>query len=206
MQNFVAATNNEKKLTEIRDILKSVGYGVMSLGESGIDTEIDEDGKTFMENALIKARTIHEMTKKATVADDSGLVVDALGGLPGVKTARYAGDGADDEQNIDKLLLALENVEFENRTARFVSAIAAVMQGGEEICTCGICEGYISFERRGENGFGYDPVFLFLSNNRSFAEMGKEEKNIISHRARALRKFAFLMRKIKRIRIKGYEI
>lgn len=186
---FAAATNNAKKLKEIQRILHALGHDAKTLKELGISIEIEENGTTFAENALIKAKTIAEICNMPTISDDSGLEVDYLDGAPGVYTARYAGEGCSDDDNIDKLLAALEGVEKEKRTARFVSSVCLYIPRGNgrdeyEICT-GRCEGWIGWERMGDGGFGYDPVFMV--GDRSYSEMDAREKDAISHRGRALR-------------------
>ena len=186
---FAAATNNAKKLKEIQRILHALGHDAKTLKELGISIEIEENGTTFAENALIKAKTIAEICNMPTISDDSGLEVDYLDGAPGVYTARYAGEGCSDDDNIDKLLAALEGVEKEKRTARFVSSVCLYIPRGNgrdeyEICT-GRCEGWIGWERMGNGGFGYDPVFMV--GVRSYSEMDAREKDAISHRGRALR-------------------
>ncbi len=186
---FAAATNNAKKLKEIQRILHALGHDAKTLKELGISIEIEENGTTFAENALIKAKTIAEICNMPTISDDSGLEVDYLDGAPGVYTARYAGEGCSDDDNIDKLLAALEGVEKEKRTARFVSSVCLYIprendRDEYEICT-GRCEGWIGWERMGDGGFGYDPVFMV--GDRSYSEMDAREKDAISHRGRALR-------------------
>ena len=186
---FAAATNNAKKLKEIQRILHALGHDAKTLKELGISIEIEENGTTFAENALIKAKTIAEICNMPTISDASGLEVDYLDGAPGVYTARYAGEGCSDDDNIDKLLAALEGVEKEKRTARFVSSVCLYIPRGNgrdeyEICT-GRCEGWIGWERMGDGGFGYDPVFMV--GDRSYSEMDAREKDAISHRGRALR-------------------
>ncbi len=185
---FIAATNNLKKLAEIRRILQAAGHTVHSMAEAGISLEVDETGETFAENALLKARAVCQVSGKPTIADDSGLCVDALGGDPGVRSARFAGGHGDDAANNHKLLALLENTPYAARTARFVCVIALAMPDGTELTEEGRCEGLIGFEPAGQNGFGYDP--LFYVNGRSFAEMTDEEKDTFSHRALALGQFA----------------
>ena len=197
---FVAATGNAGKLREIGDILAVVGCACISLKELGVSIDdVEETGETFRENALLKARAAHARTGRAVLADDTGLVVDALGGAPGVHTARYAGEGCSDDDNIDKLLEALKGVPRDERTARFVCCIAAVLEDGREVVVNGCCEGYIAEQRDGSGGFGYDPIFR-LPNNLTYASMSGERKNAVSHRARAIRKLAFLLRNIHRMR------
>lgn len=192
MMKMIAATNNDHKLKEIRAILKYKGIEVISLAEAGLDIEIEENGDSFKENALIKAREVFRITGEAAIADDSGLEVDALKGQPGVKSARYSGHrGMDkDKKNNEKLKEALKNVPTDMRGARFCSAIAAVFPGGKEITAEGFVYGKIGYEEKGEQGFGYDPLFIVDGYGRTMAELGSEEKNNISHRANALKEFA----------------
>jgi non-canonical purine NTP pyrophosphatase, rdgB/HAM1 family len=199
-KTFVAATNNAGKLKEIRNILKSAGFECISLKEAGIDVDVDETGATFAQNAYIKAKTIYDICGLPVIADDSGLCVDYLGGEPGIYTARYAGPEHDDDANIDKLLGKLVGLPSEQRGARFVSAVCAVLSDTETVTALGWCEGYIGTERRGSGGFGYDPVF-WLKGNRSFSEISEKHKDDISHRGRAIRKLAFMLRGIKRCRM-----
>ena len=186
---FAAATNNAKKLKEIKRILNALGHDAKTLKELGIEIEIEENGTTFAENAVIKAKTIAAICKMPTISDDSGLEVDFLNGAPGVYTARYAGENATDDENIDKLLDALKDVPQEDRGAAFVSSVCLYVpvENGEDIsvvCT-GRCPGWIGWERIGDGGFGYDPVFMV--GDVSYSEMSAEEKDAISHRGQALR-------------------
>ena len=187
---FVAATNNAGKLKEIRDILAAAGFGCISMAEAGLALEPEEAGATFSANALIKARAVCAACGQPAIADDSGLCVEALGGRPGIFSARYAGEDKDSEANVNKLLAELEGLPFSRRRARFVAAVCAVFPDGKEICAHGWCEGFIGPERRGAGGFGYDPVF-WQKGNHSFAELSETRKNQISHRGRALRKLMF---------------
>jgi XTP/dITP diphosphohydrolase len=187
MVTIVAATLNKNKVREIEAITGGFGFRVITRGEAGVpDIDIIEDGETFEENSLIKAREIMRLCGMAAVADDSGIAVDALGGAPGIFSARYAGEECDDKKNRDKLLAALLGVPYEKRTARFVSVISLVRPDGKEIVARGESEGHIIFEERGENGFGYDSLFVPLGYDKTYAELSPEEKNKISHRARAL--------------------
>ena len=182
---FAVATNNQKKLKEIQRILDSFGITAKTLKELDIETEIEENGTTFEENALIKAKTIAEISNLPTISDDSGLEVDALGGAPGVYTARFAGEHATDDENIDKLLAEMKDVEKEKRTARFVSAVCLCMPDGKNTVCRGSCEGWIGYKRIGEGGFGYDPVFMV--GDISYSQMAPQDKDAISHRGSALR-------------------
>lgn len=183
--HLVAATRNFGKLKEIRALL-SDRFDILSAAEAGFDTDVDETGETFAENAVIKAKALMELTGCAALADDSGLMVDALNGRPGVYSARYCGVHGDDEANNDKLLKELENVPAP-RTARFVSAVALCRPGRDPLVTEGACEGKILFERRGNGGFGYDPLFASDDlDGVTFGEAPDAEKQRISHRSRAI--------------------
>lgn len=182
---FIIATHNAKKLKELKRILEPLGFDAVIRDDL---LEVEETGTTFAENALLKAESACKVTGMPAIADDSGLVVDALGGAPGVYSARYAGEGATDKQRYEKLLSELQEVPTEKRTARFVSAVCCVFPDGKTITTEGACEGMIAFAPKGEGGFGYDPVFLV--GERSYAQMTAEEKDSISHRGRALAKMA----------------
>lgn len=184
MYKIVFATNNAHKLHEIRAILKDRAE-VLSLADINCDVDIPETADTFEGNALIKARYVYEHYGMDCFADDSGLEVDALGGAPGVHTARYASDSHDTQANIRKLLHEMEGRQ--QRTARFRTAIALI-QGGEEHIFHGKVEGEISTQPLGENGFGYDPVFIPENTGKTFAQLGEDFKNSISHRARAVAK------------------
>lgn len=185
----IIASNNKGKIREFKQLLEPLGYEVLSQAEAGICIEVDETGKTFEENARLKARAIYNSRKTSVIADDSGLEVDFLGGEPGIYSARYAPEG----QRKKKILDKLEGVPKEQRTARFVCCICCIGDTGE-ILVRGECEGYIGFEERGENGFGYDPIFMI--GDRSFAELTDHEKNKISHRGVALRKLVEGLRQI----------
>lgn len=181
---FIIATHNPKKLKELQRILKPLGIEVVT----GDLTEVEETGTTFAENARLKAESACKESGLPAVADDSGLVVDALNGAPGVYSARYAGENATDAQRIQKLLHEMQGVPQEKRTARFVSVVCCVFPDGKVITTEGVCEGTIGMAPQGEGGFGYDPVFMV--GNRSYAEMSAAEKDRISHRGLALAKLA----------------
>ena len=184
---IIAATKNKNKLREFSEILK--GFEIISQEEAGVDIDVEETGTTFEENSLLKAQAIYEATSIAAIADDSGLCVDALGGEPGVYSARYGGEGYDDEGRVQLLLKNMKDIPKEDRTARFVCAITMV--GPEGVITArGECEGKIDYSPKGENGFGYDPVFFVEQFNKTMAEISPEEKNLISHRGKALKIFA----------------
>lgn len=183
MEKLIVASNNKNKLKEFGAILGS-RYEIVSMREAGVDTDIEENGMTFEANALIKAEYVAKVTGCAAIADDSGLEVDALGGAPGVYSARYCGRHGDDEANNDLLLENLKNVPAP-RTGRYVAAIALVRPGKEAIVRRGTCDGEILFERRGTGGFGYDPLFV-CETGETFAEVSAETKNDISHRKRGI--------------------
>ncbi|MBQ1270972.1 MAG: RdgB/HAM1 family non-canonical purine NTP pyrophosphatase [Clostridia bacterium] len=182
---FILASNNKKKLKEMGDILALEGCTVISMSEAGVSSDPEENGLTFEENALIKAKAAMMASGRPCIADDSGLSVDALGGAPGVFSARYC-EGSD----LDRTMFLLKNMEsIEDRTARFVSAVACAFPDGSSIVVRGECEGEILHELKGDGGFGYDPVFYVPSEGCTFAEMPAERKNEISHRARAMVRF-----------------
>ncbi|HIU99019.1 MAG TPA: XTP/dITP diphosphatase [Candidatus Limadaptatus stercoripullorum] len=178
------ATNNPNKLREIRAILGGFFDEALSLSDLGIDIDIEETGTTLTENALIKARTIRDLTGLPALADDSGLMVDALGGAPGVYSARYAGEEHDDKKNN---ALLLKNLEGKPRDAKFCSVIALCYPDGRELTAEGSVRGVILKEERGTGGFGYDPLFFSPELGKTFAEATPEQKNSVSHRSRALR-------------------
>ena len=185
---LIIASNNQHKIREIKSILADKFDDILSLREAGIDHETVEDGTTFMENALKKAREIAEISGAAALADDSGICAHALGGAPGIYSARYAGeDGGhgDDEANNDLLLKNLEDKA--DRTAHYTCAMALCYPDGSEVTAEGYMYGTVIAERRGERGFGYDPLFVPVGESRTVAEMTDEEKNAISHRANALK-------------------
>ncbi|MBR6925051.1 MAG: XTP/dITP diphosphatase [Oscillospiraceae bacterium] len=184
----ILASNNKHKLDEIKKILTPLGYDVVSQAEAGVDIDVEETGTTFEENAALKAQAVYDLTGTAVISDDSGLEVDYLNGAPGVYSHRYAGENATDADRCAKLLSELNGVETEKRTARFVCVLCFIDDKGEKLVIRGTVEGIIGTEPKGENGFGYDPVFMY--GDRSFAELSSEEKNTVSHRADALKKFA----------------
>ncbi|MBI3379622.1 XTP/dITP diphosphatase [Candidatus Gottesmanbacteria bacterium] len=187
MHKLLIASKNPGKIKEIKDILLGIPYEIKSLNDIGLDIDVEETGKTFAENAILKAKTIGEKTGLITLADDSGLEVDALNGKPGIHSARYA--AGNDMDRINKLLKELSGIPKEKRTARFVAVI--VLYNPETKNTQifeGVSEGYITEKPIGSSGFGYDPVFFNLGLGKTNAESTSEEKNKISHRARALKK------------------
>ena len=185
---LVIATRNEKKEKEIKNLLKDSGLSVTSLKHYPQLSEMKEEGKTFRDNAVKKAELAAAFTNKWTLADDSGLEVDVLDGRPGVYSARFSGKQQDDQANIRKLLRLMKNVPQEKRQARFKCFVAISRPGGEVIkVVSGVCKGLISFEQRGEFGFGYDPVFIIPAYNKTFAELGPVIKDQISHRSKALK-------------------
>ena len=187
MMTVVAATQNRHKIEEIEAITKEFDINIISRQEAGVpDIEIVEDGTTFEENSYKKAFEIMKLTGMPSVADDSGLAVDALDGVPGVYSARFSGLDGDDKANNRKLLELLKDVTMEKRTARFVSVITLIFPDGKTIVCRGECEGHIMFEESGSNGFGYDPLFRPEGYEVSFGQLPAEEKNRISHRAKAL--------------------
>ena len=189
---IIAATKNKNKLREFGEILK--GFEIISQEEAGIDIDVEETGATFEENSRLKAEAIYNATGIAAIADDSGLCVDALGGEPGVYSARYGGEGLDDEGRVQLLLKNMKKVPDEKRTARFVCVITMVSNDGI-ITARGECEGVINHAPKGENGFGYDPVFYMKEYGKTTAEMSPGEKNAVSHRGKALKIFAEKMKK-----------
>jgi XTP/dITP diphosphohydrolase len=192
LQELVFATNNQNKVAEIKKVLGSL-FEVVTLKDAGIDIDIPEPYDTLEENAWTKSKTIFELTGKDCFSEDTGLFVDALHGEPGVKSARYAGDTATNKENIEKLLLNLSAVE--KRTARFRTIISLMLDGKEQQFE-GVCEGVILKTPVGEKGFGYDAVFIPAGSDKSFAQMETEEKNVYSHRKKAVAKLvAFLSSK-----------
>lgn len=184
--DFILATNNMKKLAEMQRILSPLGINVVTAKMLGITLEeVEEDGETFEDNAKIKARAACKATNMPAIADDSGLCVDYLNGAPGIFSARFAGEHGNDEKNNDLLLEKLEGVPMEKRTGYYVCAICCTFPDGKEIAVRGECYGHIGFERDGNEGFGYDP--LFLVDGKAFGRYTAEEKDKISHRGKALR-------------------
>ena len=184
---MIFATGNENKMKEIREILGALPLEILSMKEAGVSADIVEDGKTFEENALIKARAICKLAGEMVLADDSGLEIDYLNKEPGIYSARYMGEDTSYHIKNKSLIDRLEGVPDEKRTARFVCAIAAVFLDGKELVVRGTVEGIIGYEEKGENGFGYDPIFYLPERGCTTAELSPEEKNSISHRGNALR-------------------
>ncbi|MCD8181328.1 MAG: XTP/dITP diphosphatase [Firmicutes bacterium] len=181
----IAATKNKGKIREMREILSPLGFDVVSQQEIEIDIDVEETGDTFEKNALIKARAVAMVCDYPVLADDSGICVDALGGAPGVRSARYAGDNATDADRINKMLAEIGGSE--NRGAKFVTAVAFIFPDGKEITASGEVKGHITKEPMGDNGFGYDPIFYCDELGKTFAQSSDDEKNSVSHRGRALK-------------------
>lgn len=186
MKKAILASNNAHKLEEIYDILKDFDYELLSMKDAGLDIDIEENGLTFEANSLIKAQAVVERLGCIAIADDSGLMVDALEGAPGIYSARYAGEPSNTENNNKKLLEALKDVPDKDRTAKFVSVITMLFENGDTIVARGEAHGRIGYEYKGKHGFGYDPLFLDDVSGLTFAELTSEEKNKRSHRAKAL--------------------
>lgn len=184
----IVATGNKGKLREFERIFAPLGIEVIAQGALYPELCVEETGTTFAENAFLKAEAVHRLSGKAAVADDSGLCVDALDGAPGIYSARYAGEETPYPEKMKKLLGALRGVPVDWRTARFVAHICYIGETGERIDVEGVCAGYIGHEPRGENGFGFDPIFMV--GNQSFSELDDAKKDEISHRGKALRELA----------------
>ncbi|MBQ1843249.1 MAG: XTP/dITP diphosphatase [Lachnospiraceae bacterium] len=188
MNRIIFATGNKNKVRECHEILKDVAEEIVSMKEAGFDPDIDENGSTFEENAMIKAKAVHDLAPDSIViADDSGLVVDALNGEPGIYSARYLGEDTSYDIKNAKILERMQGVPREKRTARFVCAMAVIMPDGDSFTKTGVMEGYIGDHAEGENGFGYDPIFFVEPQNCSTAVLSPDEKNAISHRGQAMR-------------------
>ena len=188
MLEIVLATRNRDKIREIKKILHGINARFLSLDDFSVCPEVVEDGETLEANAKKKALVVSQYTKKISLAEDTGLEVEALGGAPGIRSARFAGDDVTHEDNNRKLLKLMEKLPLEERRAKF-RCVAALAKPDGGVVTCeGVCEGIIAFEMKGESGFGYDPLFLLPSHGKTFAELGQEVKNRISHRAQALGK------------------
>lgn len=195
--DLVVSTGNLHKLSEIKKILKDMPFNILSMYDVGLyGSKIEETGDTYEENALIKAEFVCEKTGKITIADDSGLSVDVLAGAPGVHSARYAGEPCDDEKNNEKLLKNLADIPETMRGAKFISVIALVFPNGEKRLFKGVTYGNVGFQPKGDNGFGYDPLFIVKDKNKTYAEMSDEEKNTLSHRYRAMKNMMKYFKKI----------
>ena len=186
MKKLILASNNAKKLKELKAILSDMDVDILSQREAGCNFEVDETGTTFAENAYLKAKAVFDATGEATVADDSGLMVDYLNGAPGVYSARFAGEDGNDAKNNEKLLKLMEGVPADKRTAKFVSVITMVYPDGTVLTARGECPGTILTAPAGDGGFGYDPLFVPEGYEKTFAQLTADEKNAISHRAVAL--------------------
>ena len=195
IDKIIFATGNEGKMKEVRMILKDLGLPVLSMKEAGVQADIVEDGTTIEENAKIKAVAVQKLTGALVLADDSGLEIDYLNKEPGIYSARYMGEDTPYSVKNANLISRLAGVPDEQRTARFVCAIAAAFPDGQVLTTRGTIEGIIGYEERGENGFGYDPIFYLPEYKKSTAELSPEEKNALSHRGRALRQMEEELRK-----------
>jgi XTP/dITP diphosphohydrolase len=186
MKEVVIATQNKGKAKDFESMLSPLGFKVLTLTDLDPSLDIEETGSTFEENARIKAEAVSKKYNRMVIADDSGLEIDALGGKPGVFSARYAGEEKDDTANMDKVLSELITLSPEERTAQFSCALAVAIPGKKTMTVVGICKGQISEEKKGKNGFGYDPIFYVPSLNKTLAELSPSEKSEISHRGHAL--------------------
>ena len=184
---LLLATNNQAKVREYKSLLQNLPFGLVTLADQGITTIVNEVGENLEENARLKASTLAAESQLLALADDSGLEVDALGGEPGRLSARYAGEGASDKDRISYLLSRLRDVPWQKRSACFRCVIAVAQPVGEVECCSGTCRGFITFEPRGEQGFGYDPIFYLPELDKTMAELPLEVKNQISHRGQAAR-------------------
>ncbi|MEG1459319.1 MAG: XTP/dITP diphosphatase [Acetivibrio sp.] len=193
MKRIIFATTNEGKMQEIRVILEELGCEIVSLKDLNMGIKIDENGKTFEENAIIKAKTVMELTQEVVLADDSGLEIDYLDKAPGILSARYLGENTDYKIKNQHILKLLEGVKEEERSARFVTSIACVFPTGEILTTYGTIEGRIGYEEKGKNGFGYDPIFVVPEFNCTTAELSLQQKNRISHRGKALKEMKHIL-------------
>ena len=190
----IVATRNRGKIREFRDALKGLNLRIYGLSDFPDVPEIDEDGDSFTENALKKARFYSKHFGKLTLADDSGLEVDSLNGRPGVHSARYAGERASSQENNQKLLREMQGVPISKRGARFRCILAVASPGGRDVLAEGSCKGRIGFKEKGRKGFGYDPLFILPKEGRTMAELSLEEKNRVSHRGKALRKIRKILK------------
>jgi len=188
MPKLLLATKNPAKVREYWQLLQEIPYEIVTLADVSINQVVEETGKTLEENAALKAKAYASLSHLLTLADDSGLEVDALGGEPGALSARFAGEGASDKERIDYLLARLLGIPWEQRTARFQCMIAIASLDGEVALCQGECQGIIAFEPKGDNGFGYDPIFYLPELGKTMAELSMDEKNEVSHRGQAVRK------------------
>lgn len=186
MKKMIFATGNAGKMKEIKMIMEDTGYEILSMKEAGVSIDIEENGNTYEENALIKARAVAAVTGDLVLADDSGLEIDYLDKEPGIHSARYMGEDTPYSVKNANLISRLNGVEDAKRTARFVCAIAAVLPDGRELTTRATIEGVIGYEEKGSNGFGYDPIFYVPEFKKTTAELTEAEKNLVSHRGKAL--------------------
>ncbi len=190
---IIIATNNQGKVREFKQMLEPLGFEPVSLKDEGIEIDVVEDGETFAENAHIKAQAVYEICKCPVLADDSGLEIDFLNGAPGIYSARYAGEDATDKDRCDKILSELEGVDLSLRTARFACALYCILDDETEYSVLGTFNGFIGTEPMGDNGFGYDPIFM-VDEETSVAMLSDEEKNKISHRAEAMKKLVEILK------------
>ena len=195
MKKIIFASNNKGKIAEVKEILKDMNVEVISMKEAGLDVDIEENGSTFEENALIKAEAIMKMTGEITIADDSGLEVDYLNKEPGIYSARYMGHDTSYDIKNNAIIQRLEGVKGTDRSARFVCAMAVVFPDGKNIIARGTMEGLIADKPMGENGFGYDPIMYLPEYQKTSAQLSSEEKNKISHRGKALEKLKTQLQK-----------
>ncbi|MDI6858221.1 MAG: RdgB/HAM1 family non-canonical purine NTP pyrophosphatase [Dehalococcoidia bacterium] len=194
MPRLLLATNNRGKVTEYRALLEDCGWEIVTPAEIGLALEVEESGADYVTNAKIKAQAFAQASGLLSLADDSGLEIDALGGRPGPLSARYAGDAADDEERVRKVLAEMKGIERARRKARFRCVIALAEPSGKVHFAEGVAEGAIAEEPRGERGFGYDPLFLLPEHGRTLAELPLSEKNAVSHRGRAARKACAILK------------
>ena len=196
MQEIIIATKNRGKANEFSEMLEPYGYRVKTLLDIPNSIDVEETGSTFEENAILKAEAISMQYNIITIADDSGLIVDALDGRPGVYSARYAGEEKNDQANMDKVLTEMENIPDSKRTARFYCALAIAIPGSKTITVFGTCEGKILRQPEGTNGFGYDPIFWVPAKGQTLAQLPADEKNEISHRGMALKKLSAIINEL----------
>lgn len=187
MKKLIFATSNEEKMKEIREILADGDFEILSMAQAGFRVDVEENGATFEENARIKAQAVHDVSHTLVLADDSGLEIDYLNKEPGILSARYMGENTSYQVKNAKLLERLQGIPMERRTARFVCAVAAVFEDGRCVTVRETMEGYIGYEARGDNGFGYDPIFYMDPEGPSNSQLSMEEKNRLSHRGKALK-------------------